>query len=224
MAGSQTGFKSVLALDTALNNCSVAVYAGGKAVFESAEMMQGHAEHLLPMAERVLGKAGVKYGDIECIAATAGPGAFTGLRIGLSAARGVALALGIPLYGITTTQILALQQVKQKPAPVAVILETKRADFYVQFFDAAGRVLSEAAALPAEEIDVRGFELAGDGVERFNGQRAAITVPDMALAAASLAVSTEFFTQGAAPVYLRGADITTNKRPQRVYGGSLVRQ
>ena len=68
-----TGFQKILALDTALNNCGAAIYDRGKVFSESSAMMQGHAEHLLPMAERVLKKSGVAYADLEAVAVTTGP-------------------------------------------------------------------------------------------------------------------------------------------------------
>ena len=213
-------FKTILALDTALNHCGAAVYRDGKSCSESAAMMQGHAEHLLPMAERVLAAAGIAYGDIDALAVTTGPGAFTGLRIGLSAARAMALALDIPLYGITTTRLLALQAVRADPKPVAVILDTKREDFYFQSFDVRGEPLSEASVLPAAAIKTDGFILAGDGVTRLTGRTPVLEIPDVALMAELLAVRPEIFIPGAPAVYLRGADVTSSRRENRVFEGA----
>jgi tRNA threonylcarbamoyladenosine biosynthesis protein TsaB len=213
-------FQKILALDTALNDCSAAVYDGEKVFSESSAMMQGHAEHLIPMAERVLEKSGVEYADIEAVAVTTGPGAFTGLRIGLSAARAIGLALGVPVYGITTTQVLALQAVRDNAEPVMVILDTKRSDFYVQSFDAAGKPLSEAAVMNGEAIKTDGFVLTGDGVERLAGKKAAITAIDAALMAELLATRPELFSLGAEPAYLRGADVTESKRQNRIFEGA----
>lgn len=212
-------FQKILALDTALNDCSAAVYDGEKSSFESQAMMQGHAEHLIPMAERVLKKSGVDYADIEAVAVTAGPGAFTGLRIGLSAARAIGLALGVPVYGITTTQVLALQAVRVSTGPTMVILDTKRADYYVQSFDADGKPLSEAAVMNGEAIETDGFVLIGDGVERLTGEKAGITVIDAALMAELLAARSDLFSLGATPAYLRGADVTESKRQNRIFEG-----
>ncbi len=209
-------FKTILALDTALNNCSAAVYDSGETTSETKEMIQGHAEHLMPMVARVLDRAGVAYDRLEAIATTVGPGAFTGLRIGLSAARALALALGIPVYGITTTQLLALQAVKENAAPVAVILETKRQDFYVQTFDKEGKALSAAACVAADAIKTDGFVLVGDGVERLTGKKAVLAVPGAGFMAGLLAQRPEFFMEGAEPVYLRGADVTASKQQNRV--------
>ncbi len=214
------GLNNILALDTALNHCGVGVYASGRVFAESLDMLQGHAGHLLPMAERVLKKSGIAYDGLEAIAVTVGPGAFTGLRIGLSAARAMALALDVPIFGITTTQLWALQHVQRKPEKIMVILETKRQDFYVQSFSANGSPLSDAAALEKDVIDPDGFTLIGDGVGRFTGGRiGTFTAPDIGLMAELLSTNPEYFTKGAEPVYLRPADVTASKRRNRVFEG-----
>lgn len=215
-----TGFQKILALDTALNNCGAAIYDRGKVFSESSAMMQGHAEHLLPMAERVLKKSGVVYADLEAVAVTAGPGAFTGLRIGLSAARAIGLALGVPVYGITTMQVLALQAVRKNVKQVAIVLDTKRSDFYFQTFGAEGNPLSAPAVVSGEAIKSDGFALVGDGVERLTGEKPEITAIDAALMGELLATRPELFSLGAEPVYLRGADITESKRTNRIFEGA----
>ncbi|MGB4106276.1 MAG: tRNA (adenosine(37)-N6)-threonylcarbamoyltransferase complex dimerization subunit type 1 TsaB [Alphaproteobacteria bacterium] len=202
-----TQFKNILALDTALNHCSAAVRTDGGIFSESKAMVQGHAEVLLPMAERVLAEAGIDYADLDAIAVTTGPGAFTGLRIGLSTARALALALDVPLFGITTTQLLALQSVRDNPKPVAVMLDTKRGDFYFQTFDAEGKALAAAAVMAGDEIRTEGFILASDA-------------PNAGLMAELLAGRPELFSPGAEPVYLRGADVTQSKRENRVFEGA----
>ncbi|MGB4057635.1 MAG: tRNA (adenosine(37)-N6)-threonylcarbamoyltransferase complex dimerization subunit type 1 TsaB, partial [Alphaproteobacteria bacterium] len=200
-----------------LNQCGAAVYASGKSVAETREMAQGHAEHLLPLVENALEKSGIAYADLDAIAVTVGPGSFTGLRVGLSAAKALALALNIPIFGITTTQSLALQSIKKKPDPVAVILETKRQDFYVQHFDGIGRAVSEAASLPGSDIKTEGFILIGDGVGRLTGSSPGLVMPDVGLIAELLATDSGFFTEGAEPVYLRGADVTASKQQSRTF-------
>jgi tRNA threonylcarbamoyladenosine biosynthesis protein TsaB len=92
----------VLAIDTALAACSAAVLDteyGGILASESVPMVRGHAEALLPMLKRVMDKAELKFPDIDRIAVTTGPGSFTGLRVGIAAARGLALAAAKPAVG-----------------------------------------------------------------------------------------------------------------------------
>ena len=87
----------VLAIDTALAACSAAVldteHNGGIVASESLPMVRGHAEALLPLLQRVMQAAGLTFPDIDRIAVTTGPGSFTGLRVGLSAARGIAAVM-----------------------------------------------------------------------------------------------------------------------------------
>jgi tRNA threonylcarbamoyl adenosine modification protein YeaZ len=100
----------VLAIDTALEACSAAVLdtsAGTVAARESLPMQRGHAEALMPLIARVMGRAGCTFEDLDRIAVTTGPGSFTGLRVGIAAARGLALATGKPAVGITTLAAFA---------------------------------------------------------------------------------------------------------------------
>ena len=91
---------SVLGIDTSAAACSAALWRDGAVIArEHAAMARGHAESLMPMVERVM--RGAAYESLDAVAVTAGPGAFTGLRIGLAAARGIALAAGIPAIGVS---------------------------------------------------------------------------------------------------------------------------
>src|SRR5438105_4638346 len=95
----------VLAIDTALDACSVAVLDTQRAAItasETREMVRGHAEALMPMIARVMDRAATEFADLDRIAVTVGPGSFTGLRVGIAAARGIALAAAKPAVGLTT--------------------------------------------------------------------------------------------------------------------------
>ena len=144
---------SVLGIDTSAGACSAALWRDGAIVAaERAAMARGHAEALMPMIERVMEGAG--YADLDAVAVTAGPGAFTGLRIGLATARGIALAAGIPAIGISAFAAIAAAI----PAParasraVAVAIDTKRGDVYLQSFDAAPKPLGPGRVAGAGEI------------------------------------------------------------------------
>lgn len=100
----------ILAIDTALDACSAAVLdaaAGTLRAHESVPMKRGHAEALMPLIARVMKDSGLAYSALERIAVTTGPGSFTGLRVGLSAARGLALAAKKPVAGVTTLSAYA---------------------------------------------------------------------------------------------------------------------
>jgi tRNA threonylcarbamoyladenosine biosynthesis protein TsaB len=227
----------VLALDTAMSACSVALCSNGSMLaVRSQAMERGHAEALMPMIENVMAEGRRAYADLDLVAATVGPGAFTGIRIGLAAARGIALAAGKPCVGVTTLEALAVCALgARKPAgapepgncAVLVAVESRRADLFVQAFDASGLNIGEAESLPPEGLPefVRavslapGFVLAGDGARRARKALAQAGIaaeacegtdaPDPARIAA---LAAERHGRGAArapkPFYLRPPDVT----------------
>ena len=160
----------ILALESATSACSVAVWADGRVLAgEAAEMSRGHAEALLPMIDRVRAAAGVDFADIDRFAVTIGPGHFTGLRIGLSAARGLALATGRPLIGVTTLEAVAAAVPESDRAGNTIVaaLDSKRAELYVQTFDQLLEATNPPAALTPSAAanrlaQNRAYVLAGD--------------------------------------------------------------
>ena len=166
----------ILALDCATQACSVALLANGQSLAHHyEERVRGHAERLLPMAGDVLAQADTDYAAIDVFAVTIGPGTYTGVRIALATARGLALAAGRPLIGITTMAAVA-RAAKLSPTPPAdgdslvVALETKRADFYIQCFQPDLTPLSEPASLPPDKVAAAlppgRLVVAGDGGPR----------------------------------------------------------
>jgi tRNA threonylcarbamoyladenosine biosynthesis protein TsaB len=98
----------ILAIDTALAACAAAVLPpSGPAVTRSEPMQRGHAERLAPLVQELMAEAGAEFRDLERIAVTVGPGSFTGLRVGISFARALALALQKPCIGVSTLEALA---------------------------------------------------------------------------------------------------------------------
>ncbi len=129
--------EKILALDAAGAACSAAVWQdGGLAAHCFEAMSRGQSERLVPMADQVMEQAGLDYGQLDAIAVTLGPGGFTGVRIGLATARAFALALGIPVIGISNFEAVAAAALPQECAgrSLAVVLDAKRADLYVQTF------------------------------------------------------------------------------------------
>jgi len=145
----------LLAFDTATTGCSAALLADGRIVARrAAAMTRGQSEALMPMIEDVLAEAGAGYADLSALAVTVGPGAFTGLRIGLAAARGLALALRIPLAGVTTLEAVAasVPDDARRGRRLLVALDSKRDDLYAQAFGPDLSALSGPAALFPEAL------------------------------------------------------------------------
>ncbi|MFT3728505.1 MAG: tRNA (adenosine(37)-N6)-threonylcarbamoyltransferase complex dimerization subunit type 1 TsaB [Terricaulis sp.] len=101
---------AVFACDTTLDACSVALVRGDESWALSEPMQRGQAERLAPMAAEALAQSGLKWSDVTRIVVTTGPGSFTGVRVGLSFARALALALKAPCVGVSTLEALALEQ------------------------------------------------------------------------------------------------------------------
>lgn len=140
---------TLLALDTATTGCSVCVWRDGRVLAAEAQpMARGQAQDLMPMVDRVLIKAQVQPQALSAIAVTRGPGAFTGLRIALAAARGFALALGVPCLGVTTLDAVAhgVGESERTGRTVLACVDSKRDDIFVQLFSSALEPLSEPLA------------------------------------------------------------------------------
>lgn len=135
----------VLAIDTALGACSAAVLdaeADAVVAGDSLLMERGHAEALIPLVEQVMAAAGLEFEHLSRIAVTIGPGSFTGLRVGLSAARGFGLAANLPVVGVTTFAALAAPYLAQDDAvPVVSAIDARHGHVYLQMFGVGARTL-----------------------------------------------------------------------------------
>lgn len=146
----------ILAFDCSGPACSVALWRDGAVLAREQELMErGQAEALMPMIDRVMKTLGQGFAALDRIAVTVGPGSFTGVRAGLAAARGLALASGIPLVGILTTTVLAAAvpvDERRTATRVLVAIDTKRGDFYAQQFETDGAPCDPPAALSAAAL------------------------------------------------------------------------
>ena len=145
----------VLAIDTALEACSAAVLdteTAGVAARESLPMVRGHAEALIPLIARVLDRAKLTFSEIDRIAVTTGPGSFTGLRVGISAARGIALATGKPAVGLSTLAAFAAPFIAADDTlPVVAVIDARHDHVYLQVFGPGGRTIVPPRIVPLRE-------------------------------------------------------------------------
>lgn len=224
----------LLAMDCAGPACSVALFRGDEVLAARHETMQrGQSERLVPMIGDVLGDASVAPDGLDRIAVTVGPGAFTGIRIGLASARAMALALDIPATGVTTfdATVRAYLSARNGTAtrPIAVILETKRQDYYAQMFGPEGTPLAAGAAFDGPALRdllaghaAGGCDLVGDGAARF-WKTDADTAIDAALTPGDGYSATDVGRCALArpagdvapprPLYLRPPDVTLKPAP-----------
>src|SRR5947208_14839283 len=142
----------ILAIDTALDACAASVLdtsAGGVIALESQAMKRGHAEALMPLIARVMKVSGVAFTALDRIAVTTGPGSFTGLRVGLSAARGIALAAGKPVVGVTTLTAYAAAVVSDHGEhPVIAAIDARHGHVYFQVVGGDGTSLIPPQVAP----------------------------------------------------------------------------
>jgi len=145
----------ILAIDTALDACAAGILdtdAGQLIAQESQAMKRGHAEALMPLIARVMRQSGLGFADLDRIAVTAGPGSFTGLRVGLSAARGLALAAGKPAVGLTTLTAYAAPVVAQNAEPPVIsAIDARHGQVYFQVVRGDGSPLIRPRVAPIEE-------------------------------------------------------------------------
>jgi tRNA threonylcarbamoyl adenosine modification protein YeaZ len=136
---------NILALDTSMGACSAALLRANGATLSlssrEAVMARGHAEALMPMVAEVLAEAGIAAREIDLIAATQGPGSFTGVRIAIAAARGLALATGANLYGTDSLTVMARTALGSgllPNGPFVVAVDARRGMLYLGLYDQTG--------------------------------------------------------------------------------------
>jgi tRNA threonylcarbamoyl adenosine modification protein YeaZ len=211
---------TVLGFDTSAAQCAAALLSGGRIVAARAEAMgRGQAERLMPLLEEILSEAGMGWADLSAIGVGTGPGNFTGIRISVSAARGLALGLGVPAIGISGFQALAFGQA----GPVLAALPAPRGELYLQVIaQGEGRdapIRCAPDALPPE--------LAGSGLPCIGAQApdiAALTggaalpapLPPAEAIARAAAARMDQPRPRPAPLYVRPADAAPPSDPPPV--------
>jgi tRNA threonylcarbamoyl adenosine modification protein YeaZ len=175
----------VLAIDTALAACSAAVLDtahGGMLASESLAMVRGHAEALMPLLDRVMKWSGIAFHDLDRVVVTTGPGSFTGLRVGISAARGIGLAMNIPVVGVSTLSAFASPYLAADDRiPVVAAIDARHEHVYLQVFGAGGRTLIAPRLAALSEA----IEAASDASARIVGSAAQAIADRLSKTAAS---------------------------------------
>jgi tRNA threonylcarbamoyl adenosine modification protein YeaZ len=222
---------NILALDTSMGACSAAVLRsdGGSPRLHARQeaMARGHAEALMPMVAEMLAAACIAARDLDLIAATEGPGSFTGVRIAIAAARGLALATGAKLYGTDSLTVMARDALVgdlSPKGPFAVAVDARRGMIYLGIYDEAGeRRDGPVLVSPDDAVHVVPCELSlavGSGAALLaescarQGRRIETALPEIQPSAASLAkiaLEARVTVPILRPLYLRPPDA----RPQQ---------
>ncbi len=196
----------ILAFDTSAAHCAAALLSGDRLWQRHEAMEKGQAERLIPLLQDLLAEAGLDWPEVTALAVGTGPGNFTGVRIAVAAARGLALALAVPAIGVTRLEALA----EGLPRPVTVAEDARRGEAYVQHFDLAGPGPARLLALAEAQA--------------ISGARTGSALPAALPAAMPLAEAIARIAAARlhrpqprpAPFYLRGADAAPPSDPPPV--------
>lgn len=204
----------VLAFDTSAAHCAAAFLSGDRVLAERHEdMATGQADRLMPLLEEMLSDAGIGWRDLSAIAVGTGPGNFTGVRISVAAARGLALGLGIPAVGVTTLEAMA----HGTEGARVVTLDARRDAVYAQVFPEGPAELCTLDSLPPIPVHASpaciGFR-AAEVAALCNGH---VATPAFPLTVAMARIAHRRGTAPRpAPFYLRGADAAPSSDPPPV--------
>jgi len=193
----------ILAFDTSAAHCAAALLCGDTIVAQKHEdMAKGQAERLFPLLEEVLAEANVAWSDLSAIGVGVGPGNFTGIRISVSAARGLALSLGIPAIGVSSLEA----QAHNLTRPIWSLIDARRDHVYAQQFAEDGNTA------PSLITSIEAGALAGDRIDPD-----AASPPALAIARiASERLRAGNVSDRPAPLYIRSADAAPPRDPAPV--------
>lgn len=209
----------VLAIDTTSSGCHAALLVDGVvAALRQEAMLRGQDARLLPLVQEVLQEAALDFAALDRVAVLRGPGSFTGLRIGLAAARGLGLALGKPVLGIDRLALHhAALAAAAAPRSLLVTLDSRRIEPFVQYFPSDSAAEPAAMRLPTElaAYDRGDVAVCGDGLAAHPWRHAsllALPEPEVVLAA-RLAAAAVAADQPPVPLYLRAPDVSCGPQP-----------
>lgn len=207
-----------LAFETSTEACSVAVHAGGRVLERFEVAPRRHAELALPWAEQLLAEAGLARAQLDAVAVGRGPGAFTGVRLAIGLAQGIALALDLPVVPVSTLQVLALRAPAGAPRVLAAI-DARMGEVYAAAFERRDGVLvpvsaeavraPDAVALPGGAND---WYAVGTGLGAADGVLAGRLAPRLAGVDAQALPHAADLLALALPAFARGEAIA----PERI--------
>ncbi|WP_374545882.1 tRNA (adenosine(37)-N6)-threonylcarbamoyltransferase complex dimerization subunit type 1 TsaB [Rhodoblastus sp.] len=220
----------ILALDTALPAVSVCVLdsdARLPVARESVAMEKGHAEALMPLVSELMAKVEGGFGSIDRVAVTVGPGSFTGIRIGVAAARGIALARGVDAVGVSTLAAFAAPLLAEdSEGIVAAAIDARHGHVFFTAYGPAGRILTSPRILALRDacrlLGGGRVRVAGSGALLLREEAAAYggdvvvvdasPAPDI-VAVARLGLAADPSNAPARPIYLKAPDVKPGVRP-----------
>ncbi len=189
----------ILAFDTSVAHCAAALLCGDTVLAQRVEPMQkGQAERLIPLLEEVLTDGGVTWSDLTAIGVGIGPGNFTGIRISVSAARGLALSLGIPAVGVSSFEAQAIDHAR----PVLSLVDARRDQVYAQELTDSGPTPPQITTRDA----IKGLQTIGP----------AETVSAVAIARIAASRYADTTLPRPAPLYVRAPDAAPPRDPAPV--------
>ncbi|RVX47147.1 tRNA threonylcarbamoyl adenosine modification protein YeaZ [Nonomuraea polychroma] len=210
----------VLAFDTATPAVTAALHNGERVLAESTTIdARRHGELLVPTIERVLSEARATLRDVTAIVAGSGPGPYTGLRVGLMTAQGLATTLGVPAYGICTLDAVAYGSGLEEPFLVATDARRKEV-FWARYADMRTRLDGPFVDRPAQ-VPVEGLPVVGAGADLYRDVLGQSDAPLYPFAGALAALAAERLADGTPlgpprPIYLRRPDAVVPGAPKRV--------
>ena len=216
----------ILAIDTALNAVSVCVFDSERDEVTASERIlleRGHAEHLVPLLDRLDGKAAGSLASISRVAVSTGPGSFTGIRVGIAAARAAGLARGVEVVGISTFAAFAAPLLGREGADVGCVIDARHGNVFFESYDETGAVIHSAEVMPVRQVAKRLRDkrtiLTGPGaslvaIEAWSMGRKADVEGEAASPAieyvARLGAIADVEESPPSPFYLKAADVTPN--------------
>jgi tRNA threonylcarbamoyladenosine biosynthesis protein TsaB len=218
----------ILAIDTALGAVAACAYdaeADSILVTERTFIDRGHAEAVVPLLDRIASRLPGRFDSIDRVVVTTGPGSFTGIRVGVAAAKSIGIALDVEVVGVSTLTAFAAPLLGREGFRVGSVIDARHGNVYFECFDAAGAIVHPAAAIPIREAAARlrggATVLAGPGaslvaIEAWSqGVKAEIggeaVSPDIAFVA-RLGALADAAESPARPFYLKAADVTPPAR------------